>query len=287
MLDPNLFNTVLVFPILNLLMGFYKLFLIIKLPAAFGLSIITLTGVVRLIFHPFFKQQMETARKMQQIKPHLDHLSKKHKAEPKKLQEEQAKLYKQAGINPATGCLFMLIQIPIFIALYRTLSVFFLNTHGAATIKAINNALYFDWIKIQNLDLWFFGFNLALTPSKAGPQHWYYYAIPLVTALLQYLQVVTSTPPAAPETQGKKGEKTSTGEDFQKAMNTQMKVIFPLMIGWFSFTLPVGLSLYWNIFSLFSIIQNKRMNPDAKLLDLPPIAPVEEKEEKKEKAEKK
>jgi membrane protein insertase Oxa1/YidC/SpoIIIJ len=100
--------------------------------------------------------------------------------------------------------------------------------------------------------------------------------------LLQYLQVTTSTPPAAPATTVKKGEKTSTGEDFQKAMNTQMKVIFPLMIGWFSFTLPVGLSLYWNIFSLFSIIQNKRMNPDAKLLDLPPIIPIEEKEEKKE-----
>jgi len=47
--------------------------------------------------------------------------------------------------------------------------------------------------------------------------------------------------------------------DFQKAMNTQMKFIFPLMIGWFSYTLPVGLSLYWNIFSLFSIMQYKKL----------------------------
>jgi YidC/Oxa1 family membrane protein insertase len=54
----------------------------------------------------------------------------------------------------------------------------------------------------------------------------------------------------------KKGEEKTTGEEFQKALNMQMKYIFPVMIGYFSYTLPIGMSLYWNAFSLFGIIQH-------------------------------
>jgi YidC/Oxa1 family membrane protein insertase len=70
-------------------------------------------------------------------------------------------------------------------------------------------------------------------------------------------------PIAPPKTvdQGKDGKEKepSTAEDFQKAMNTQMRYFFPIMIGYFSYSLPVGLSLYWNIFSIFSIIQHYRL----------------------------
>jgi len=104
MLQPNFFNTYLVFPILNLLILFYKVFLFIRLPGAFGFAIIALTAFVRLLFQPFFKRQMETASKMQELKPHLDKLSVKHKNDKKQLQQEQMKLYQQAGINPASGC---------------------------------------------------------------------------------------------------------------------------------------------------------------------------------------
>jgi YidC/Oxa1 family membrane protein insertase len=271
MLSPNFFNSVFVFPILNLLVLFYKGLVFLRIPGAFGLAIIGLTIFVRLILNPFFKQQLETAKKMQDIKPHIDRLSLQHKKDPKRLQQEQMKLYQQAGINPASGCLFMIIQIPIFIALYQTLSVFLL--HGGATkiISQINAVLYSPLLKIQSIDPWFFGFNLALTPAKA--KLWFYYTIPVITAILQYLQVSVTTPAGKPltsEVSGKqnnsktsevlhKDEKKNDTGDFQKAMNTQMKFIFPIMIGWFSYTLPVGLSLYWNIFSLFSIMQYRKM----------------------------
>lgn len=259
MLNPNIFNTIFVFPILNLLVGFHKLFLLIGIPGAFGLAIIALTASIRLLLHPFFKKQIETAKKMQDIKPHLDKLSQKHKKDPKKLQQEQLNLYKQAGINPASGCLFLIIQFPIFIALYNTLSLFLTNGNMAKVITSINKVLYFPFLKIQTIDPWFFGFNLALSPSKSG--QWYYLLIPLITAFLQYYQVKVSTPqtvvPQKKEESKEKDEKSNTG-DFQQAMQTQMKFIFPLMIGWFSYTLPVGLALYWNIFSLFSIMQYKK-----------------------------
>jgi YidC/Oxa1 family membrane protein insertase len=267
-LSPNIFTTVFVFPILNVLIGLYKIFLSIHLPGAFGFAIISLVVLVRFLLHPFFKQQMETARKMQDIKPHLDKLSVKHKGNPKQLQAEQMKLYQEAGINPAAGCIFMIIQIPVFIALYNTLSLFLSHGTGAKMIAEVNNALYAPFLKISTIDLNFVGFNLALSPSKAGI--WYYYLIPVITAIFQYYQAVASMP-STPKTpvvvDGKeddKDKKTNTAQDFQSAMNTQMKYIFPLMIGYFSYTLPVGLSLYWNIFSIFSIMQYRMMKSQAK-----------------------
>jgi len=265
MLEPNFFTTTFVFPILNLLVVFYKVFLFIKIPGAFGLAIICLTAFIRLLLHPFFKQQLETSKKMQDLKPHLDRISHKHKDDKKRLQEEHMKLYQQAGINPAAGCLFMIVQIPVFIALYNTLSLFLLNGNATKIISQINKVLYHPALKIQTIDPWFFGFNLALAPNKAG--HWYYYLLPVITAILQYFQTAVMTPaaPTTPEVSVAKKDtpevkdKKDNGGDFQKAMNMQMKFIFPLMIGYFSYTLPVGLSLYWNIFSLFSIIQYKKM----------------------------
>lgn len=266
MLSPNFFNTLFVIPILNVLMFFYKAFSLVKIPGTLGWSMIGLTVFVRLLLHPFFKQQLETAKKMQDIKPHLDKLSAKHKKDPKKLQEEQMRLYQQAGINPASGCLFLIIQMPIFIALYQTLSLFLTNGNLNKVILEINKVVYLPLLKIQSIDPWFFGFNLGLSPAKSGGL-WFYYLIPVVTGVLQYFQAQTtgmgtseaqktdSTKDLTVKPEAKKEE----GGDFQKAMSMQMKYIFPFMIGYFSYTLPVGLSLYWNIFSIFSIIQYRQM----------------------------
>ncbi len=268
MLDPNLFNTVFVIPILNLLVVFYKLFLFIKLPGAFGFAIIALTVAVRLLFQPFFQKQIETAKKMQELKPHLDNLSEKHKNDKKQIQAEQLKLYQQHGINPASGCLVMIVQLPVFIALYNTLNLFLLNGQAERTITSINNVLYLPLLKIQSIDPWFFGLDLVKTPKQAGT--WVYFLIPIITGILQYFQAKVSMPQASPTAAvvpvGKdKDKKTEGGGDFQKAMNTQMKYMFPLMIGYFSYTLPVGLALYWNIFSIMGIMQYKKVNSKSKI----------------------
>jgi len=274
MLNPNLFNTVFVIPILNLLVTFYKLFLLIKLPGALGFAIIALTVAIRLLFQPFFQKQIETAKKMQELKPHLDNLSIKHKNDQKQLQAEQLKLYQQHGINPTSGCLVMIIQLPVFIALYNTLNLFLLNGHAEKTITAINKALYFSALKIDSINPWFFGLDLVKSPKSAGA--WYYLLIPLITGVLQYFQAQASMPASAKASAGKPTSKDITsevnkkdgGSDFQKAMNTQMKYLFPLMIGYFSYTLPVGLALYWNIFSIMGIMQYKKVNGKSKMLNV-------------------
>lgn len=259
MINPaNPFDSIFVIPILNLLLFFNNVLVTLKIPGAFGFAIIALTVCVRLLLHPLFQKQLHTAKKMQDLKPHLDRLSAKHKQDPKKLQQEQLRLYQEAGINPASGCVFLIIQIPIFIALYNTLNLFLMNGNLKKVIGEINKVVYLPALKITSIDPWFFGYNLALTPAKAGL--WYYYLIPVITGFLQYYQVHVSTP-RQQEGLVKKddSQKTDTAGDFQKAMNTQMKFIFPVLIGWFSFQFPIGLSLYWNIFSIFSIIQYIKM----------------------------
>lgn len=258
------FDNVIVTPIINLLVAFHKLYLLAGVPGAFGLSIVTLTVLIRLLMHPLFKKQMHTTKKIQELKPHLDNLSKEHKDDPKKIQQEQLRLYQEAGINPAAGCFFALIQIPLFFGLYRTFIKFLEHGVGSKVVGEINKLLYSPLLQIQSIDPMFLGFNLALSPQKA--QIWYYYLIPVVTAVLQYYQAAMAMPPTTSKIavvekkDGKSKEVASTEkkpeDDFQKIFSTQMKYLFPVLIGWTSFTFPVGLSMYWNIFSLFSIIQH-------------------------------
>jgi len=257
----NILNAIFYIPILNILILLYSGFAFIKFPYSFGFAIIFLTVIIRTLLQPFFNQQMQTARKMQDIKPEMDAIVKKYKGDKKALQQAQLKLYQQAGINPAAGCLFMVVQIPVFIGLYQVLLNVLQNGSQAKAIAEINKDLYFSAIHISSIDPNFFGLNLAISPSTAGNP--LYFLVPAVTALLQYYQVKVSTPQTQPNVKAIE-KKSDTGADFQKAMSTQMKYIFPLLIGWFAYTLPVGLSLYWNVFSLFSIIQYRNLNKEKK-----------------------
>lgn len=263
MSNTNIFDLLLIYPTINILLGFYKLFLTIKFPFAFGFSIVGLTVFIRLLLHPFFHKQTHMTKKMEALKPHLDALSHKHKDDKKKLQEEQLKLYKEHGINPASGCLYALLQMPIIIALYNVLSMFLTNGNIATIATKVNKIVYFDFLKITGtIDPWFFGFNLGVTPAQWSKFGWWYLLIPFVTGALQYLQAASisrkkENQTAVVKKDDKKDGKKNDSEDMQKVMSTQMKIMFPLMIGWFSYSLPVGLSLYWNIFSIFTLIQQK------------------------------
>lgn len=249
-------------PILNILLFFYFIISRLGVPGAFGFSIIGLTVFIRLLLHPLFHKQLMMAKKMEKMKPHLDSLTAKHKDDKKRLQEEQLKLYKEMGVNPASGCLTMLIQMPVIIGLYKVLGQFFGNGKAAAVaISAINNQAYLGFLKLTSIDPTFFGLNLGVAPSQFHKYGVYYLLIPVITAILQYYQVVVATPKNTPSTLpavADQKDKKSDAEDMQKIMTTQMKFIFPIMIGYISYTLPIGMALYWNIFSIFTIIQYTR-----------------------------
>lgn len=244
------FNIVLVWPITNALAAIYHFLIFAHIPYAFGFSIILLTVIIRLILYPLTFSQLKTTQKMQKIAPHLDNLKKLHKNDAKRLRSETMKLYKEHGVNPAAGCLPALIQLPIIWALYSVLQhVVSLSPHLATA--EINKILYFSFLKINGVwDQGFFGLALGVSPSVLYKTIGVFALLaPILTALFQFIQSKLMFP----KIEGADIKKKK--DDFASAMQTQSLYVFPLMIGFFSYTLPLGLSLYWNTFTIFGIIQ--------------------------------
>lgn len=257
------FATYFVIPLLNVIILIYKALESLQVPWTFGFAVIAFTVLMRFVMHPLFKKQMETQKALTKIKPKIDAVQKKYKNDKEQLQKEQLRIYQEAGINPAAGCVLMFVQMPVFIALYSALNFILSHSSGDAAINQINELLYFPGIAITTFDATFAGLNLLTTPAQAAL--WWYYLVPVLTGILQYFQaaaMMTSSPMPSKkgDKDGKKdSEPAGTAEEFQRAMQTQIKYVFPVMIGIFSFNFPVALSLYWNTFSVFSIIQYRMM----------------------------
>jgi YidC/Oxa1 family membrane protein insertase len=260
----NFFDVLFVIPILNALMAIYKLFLLIKLPGALGFALVLLTILIRLIINPLMATQLKNTQKMGKLKPELDELAKAFKDDKQRLYQEQMKLYKEHGINPAAGCLPLLLQMPILIGLYNLFYKLLTNGDLGAVVGEINKVLYLPILKIDSLDLSFFGLNLAAKPSEWQKFGWFLLLVPLITAVLQYYQAKTMglNPAKSPEKNKKallKNEEKKKEDDFGESMQKQMQFMMPLMIGFFSFSFPLGLSLYWNTYTVFGIIQQVKI----------------------------
>lgn len=249
----EIFNVVLINPIFNILLVFMFIFTSWGVPGSLGLSIIGLTTFFRLLFNPLYKKQAELSMSMEEIRPQLNKLQKKYKKDPQKLQQEQLKLYKEKNINPAAGCLVMLVQLPLILALYQVLLRFFEAENVEVLHKMLDNIAYVDVLKGLPIDPEFLGFNLGVAPSQFGQYGAYYLIVPVITAALQYYQIVLTMPKPAEDEDAKKDGKKD--DSFQAVFQKQMKVMFPIMIGYFSYILPIGLALYWNVISLFYIYQ--------------------------------
>lgn len=240
-------------PILYPLVVIYKAFDLINIPHPLTFSIIALTIFIRIILYPLISSQLRSSLKMQKLSPQLSKIKEIHKGDAKMIQQETMKLYKESGVNPAAGCLPVLIQLPVIFILYSLL-IDIVKEPGLVT-ERINSAIKWDALHLANpIDQSFFFFPLGKTPgdllAEFGPL---IFLVPLLTALFQFIQSKMMFPPKAPGEEKKK-------DDFASIFQTQTIYIFPVMIGVFSFTLPVGLSLYWNTFTLFGIIQQYKVS---------------------------
>src|SRR5216683_159038 len=183
----NIFDLILINPILNVMVAIYQLLTTLHVPSALGFSIILLTIIIRLILYPFMHQSLKQQKKMQQLTPHINKLKEKHKGDAKRLQVEQMALFKEHGVNPASGCFVMIVQIPILIGLYNVL----LKAVHSTSLNDINNRLYFEGLKLHHV--WatsFFGLSLAHTLKDLLPQVGY--GLLLVAVLTGALQLIQS-----------------------------------------------------------------------------------------------
>lgn len=257
MFDPifEIFNLLFSNPITNLFVINYQVFNSINLPFAFGFSIIGLTIFLRLVLYPFTTAQLKSAHKMQKVAPKLSEIKEKYKDDKKKQQEEIMRMYREEGVNPAAGCLPLLIQMPFIFALYHVL----INAVNitAESLSSINNVLYFDFIRLTSVwDTSFFGVSLGMSPIDAFSANPAIAILPFLTGVSQYLLSKMMMPDQALETEKAIAKTTKEkGDDFQASFQKQATYIFPIMIAVFSFTLPSGLSLYWITFTVFGILQ--------------------------------
>jgi YidC/Oxa1 family membrane protein insertase len=258
------FHTILFVPIINLLVALYHIFNYAHLPYALGFAIIALTVLIRFVLYPLTSSQLKASKKMQEIAPHLSKLKEKHKNDAKTLQAETMKLYKEFGVNPAAGCLPVIIQLPLIWALYSALQL--IVKPGAVVLAQINHMLYSNSLRLTSpWDVTFFTLPLALKPSEMlkveSPITWLILLIPIATGVFQFIQTKMMLSPQPQAKDGKlikKGEKKK--DDFATAFQSQSLYIFPVMIAFFSYNFPIGLSLYWNTFTIFGIIQQYRIS---------------------------
>lgn len=199
-----------------------------------GFAIILLTLIIRGILVPVTIPSLKSAKKLQELKPHLDRLKEKHK-DKKKLQLAQLELYKQHGINPASGCLPQIAQLLVLIALYQVF-IKFIN------VPELNG---------QTLNLNFFWLDLA----KPDP----YYILPVLAGLSQlvFSLMMTSGLESHLKAPKKKDEKKKEEDSLEMAqsMSQQMLLIMPAMTVLISLKFPSGLALYWVITTVFSLVQ--------------------------------
>lgn len=258
MTDPSFFNIVLVWPIVNILLAIYNGLLFLNIPFPLGFAIIILTIFIKIILYPFVSAQLKVSKKMQELSPHLAKLKEKHKHDSKTLQGETMRLYKEHGVNPAAGCLPMLIQLPILFMLYSVLQKI-VTQKSNVILGELNKIAYFESLKLNLAwDTNFFGLSLGQSPSNMFSIAPFIILVPVLTGVFQFIlsKMMVSPKPVVLE-KIKKDEKKQ--EDFASAFQTQSLYIFPAMIGFFSYTLPIGLSLYWNTFTLFGILQQYRV----------------------------
>ena len=258
----NPFEVFLTTPILNLLVAFYKLLEVISIPGALGFAIILLTVVIRMALWPLTSVQLKSTQKMASLKPHIDRIKADHGHDKIRHQQEVTKLYKEHGVNPLSGCLPLLLQIPVFIALYNVL-LKIVDFNKADFLVSINDKLYSSVLYLEKIPgTSFIGFNLSAKPSEWQQIGFLILLVPPITGALQFIQ----SKMMAPASTAKRDEPSATSkpaktngkqglEDSMAQMQSQMGFIMPAMIAFFSYGFPIGLSLYWNTFTIIGIIQ--------------------------------
>ena len=186
----------------------------------YGVAIILLTIITKVLFFPLTIKSMTSMKAMQALQPQINSLRSKYKSDPQRLQRETMELYRAHKVNPLGGCLPMVVQIPIFYALYDALSV----------SVDLQNAPFVCFGRLFGMDLW------ICDLARHDPT----YVLPILMGISMFIQQ-KMTP--------------VMGDPRQAKMMLFMPVVFTFMF----LNLPSGLVLYWTLSNVLQIAQQKYM----------------------------
>lgn len=245
-----LWQNVIVNPMTNLLLLLYDV-----LGNNFFLALVVFTALVRLIMLPINMRSQRTMMRSQEMQPEIQRIQKKFKNDPQKMQEE----FQKIGYNPAeslSGCLPMLLQMPIFIGLYRAILLVLAATpQGLYDLsqRAYDFVDLSDLLPVSNSFLW-------LNMAQPDP----IFVLPVLVGATMWLSQKLLTP-----TRPKNNDKKKSGsdqEDMAAQMQQSMQVTMPLMFGFFAMNFPAGLSVYFVVSNLISMIQGYFMRRNREAL---------------------
>ena len=227
-------------PLYHVLDWIYRIF------KNWGVAILIITVLVKLLFFPLANKSYESMAKMKKLQPEMEKIRERHKDDNARQQQEMMALYQKEKINPLAGCLPILVQIPVFFALYKVLFV----------LIDMRHAPFFGWIKDLSAPDPTSLFNLfGLLPIPAIENYLLGYTIgawAIVMGITMWLQMQLN--PQQPD-------------PMQQAIFNWMPVMFTVMLGGFA----SGLVIYWAWSNILSIAQQylimKKNNVDIPLMD--------------------
>jgi YidC/Oxa1 family membrane protein insertase len=222
-----------------------------ELVPSYGVAILLLTLTVMLVVTPLTWKSTRSMLEMQRLQPEIKKLQQKHKGDRQKLNEELMAFYKEHKVNPLGGCLPMLLQLPVFLVMYRVI-------HGMSQVRnGVPSPAYLD----KNTDLYqdlvadggkmvSWGIDLSRSANKVWSSTGLADAFPflVLVALVVIAQYVQT--------------KQMSGRNASAQQNPQMQVmqrVMPLMFGFISYSIAAGINVYFLVSSLFRIGQQEFM----------------------------
>ena len=229
----SIWYTLVYNPIYNAL-----IFLVDILPGhSVGLAIILITLAVKVILYPLTTRSIKAQRAMKELEPELKQIKEKHGDNREKLAQATMSLYKERGVTPFSGCLPLLIQIPVVIGLYL---VFY------SGLKEIDPTILYSFVSApESLDMHFLIFDLSAKSMFLA----------VLAGVAQYYQTSLSLGKPKPEEQTKKEGESSFQQDFTRSMQIQMRYVLPVMIGFIAYTTAAAVALYWATSNILGIVQ--------------------------------
>ena len=196
-----------------------------------GMIVILLTILVRIIIYPLSKKAVLTQVRMSEIAPSLAEIKEKYKDKAEEQARRTLALYREKGVNPFSGILVIIIQIPIIFAMYQIFLYF----------PEVKSSLLYSFVSVpDHVNTTFLGL-LDIT-AKSIP-------LALLAAISTYFQFQISTKGQV------KPKGNSFGDNLTRSMQTQMKYFFPIIVFFISYNISGAIALYWLTTNLFSIGQ--------------------------------
>ncbi|MDD3285702.1 MAG: YidC/Oxa1 family membrane protein insertase [Patescibacteria group bacterium] len=232
----HLFQVIFYQPILNLLVFLYNSVSMQDL----GLSIILLTVIIKLILWPLSKKSIKSQKSLQELQPKIDELKTKYKDNQAEMGKALMSLYKEHQVNPFSSCLPLLLQLPFFIAVYRVFRDG-LSQHLDLVYPFIHRPEFINSVFLGFLDLSKPNIYLAILAGLA--QFWQ------AKMMMAKRNKNISSPSI-----------NTKDESMAAIMNKQMLYFMPALTIFIGITLPGGLTLYWLVLTLLTVLQQFLMN---------------------------